>query len=279
MVHVTPAPLHPSGTRGRQADPDPDRPCLRRSVLRTPVRVALGLVLVVATLGLGSGCSPEPAPAAPEPTCSLPAARPLESHSLTLPPNPAVLILGDSYTQGYGAKPQTKGYAYLVGKPLGWQVTVEGVGGTGYVNVGPHAEGTYLQRLPRLQGRRFDLVVLQGSSNDRDTAYPVLQDAVTRTVAAVHAEFGGAAVVLLGPATPYGKPDPTRVLAQCVLAGYAAAHYLSFIDPIGESWFVDGDGDRYANPANGHPSNAGYRHMATRFEADARVLLGSTTPS
>ena len=250
--------------------------------MRTSVRALAHLVAVllgVAVLGLASACSSPPAPA-PEPTCSPPDPRPtLAPSSLTLPADPSVLVLGDSYTEGYGAEPETKGWAYLVGKPLGWKVTVKGVGGTGYVNQGPHLEGTYLQRLPSLRGGSYDLVVLQGGSNDRDTAYPLLQDAVARTVDTVRAQFPAAKVVIMGPSTPYGKPDGTRVLMQCVLAGYAAQQGLSFIDPIGETWFVDGDGDRYANPANGHPSNAGYRHMADRFEQDARVLLGTAKPS
>ena len=113
----------------------------------------------------------------------------------------------------------------------------------------------------------------------RDTGYPALQKAVGQTVDAVRAQFPGAAIVILGPATPYGKSDGTRVLMQCVLAGYAVQQHLSFLDPIGESWFVDGDGKRYANPANGHPSNAGYRRIASRFEADARLLLGTAKRS
>ncbi|GAA3561136.1 SGNH/GDSL hydrolase family protein [Microlunatus spumicola] len=199
--------------------------------------------------------------------------------SLTLPAQPRVLVLGDSYTEGYGAEPETKGWAYLVGKPLGWKVTVDGIGGTGYLNPGPHNEGNYLQRLPKLQGRTFDLVVLQGGSNDRDATYPVLQDAVTRTIDTVRAEFPGTKILLLGPATPYGKPDEPRITAQCVLAGHAVAQDLPFVDPLGEAWFVDGDGDRYANPVNGHPSNAGYKRIAARFETDVRVLLGETKPS
>lgn len=244
----------------------------------TPRR-ALRFALVLALVPLWTACSPEPVPVpAPEPTCALPDPLPgLAAGSLSLPPSPSVLVLGDSYTEGYGAEPETKGYAYLVGKPLGWRVTVDGVGGTGYVNPGPRAEGTYLQRLPRRQGQTYDLVVLQGGSNDRDTAYPVLRDAVSRTVDAVRSEFRGAVVVVLGPSTPYGKPDPTRLLSRCVLAGEAGARQLPFLDPIGEHWFVDGDGKRYANPEKGHPSNAGYRHIAGRFVADVRVLEGTTS--
>lgn len=255
MVHLTSAPRRP---RGRAASR----------------LLALVTGLVVA-LALASGCSP--AKPAPPPTCAFPDPRPtLVRGSLSLPAHPSVLIFGDSYTEGYGAEPETKGWAYLVGRPLGWTVTVDGVGGTGYVNPGPKAEGTYLQRLPKLQGRSFDLVVMQGGSNDKDTPYPQLQQAVSRTLDAVRTEFPGATILLMAPATPYGKPDPTRVLSECVLAGLAVQQHLGFIDPLAESWFVDGDGQRYANPANGHPSNAGYVRIAARFEADVRVLLGTS---
>ena len=252
---------------------------LRR--LRTRGRHGLALALGFGLVLLGmTGCSSPAPPPAPDPTCSLPDPRPaLVPGSLVLPAQPAVLILGDSYTQGTGADPQTKGWAYLVGKPLGWRVTVNGIGGTGYVNPGPPGGGTYLQRLPTLQGRSFDLVVLQGGSNDHDATYPALQQAVSQTVDAVRTEFGGAAVVIVGPATPYRRPDAVRVLMQCVLAGYAVQQQLSFIDPMSEDWFADGYGDAYANPEIGHPNNAGYRRMADRFEADVRVLLGKKKPS
>lgn len=244
-----------------------------------PARVLALAVAAIAVLGLGSACSAKEPPA-PEPTCALPDPLPtLARGSLTLPAHPSVLLMGDSYTEGYGADPETKGWAYLVGKPLGWSVTVDGAGGTGYVNPGPQAKGSYLQRLPALQGRSFDLVVLQGGSNDRDTSYPALQDAVSKTVDLVRAQFPGAAIVILGPTSPYGKNDGTRVLMQCVLAGYATQQHVTLVDPIAETWFVDGDGKRYANPENGHPSNAGYAHIATRFEADMRLLLGTAKPS
>lgn len=279
--------LHAARPGRQQPGPAPLRPRQRgtaevstKVLTRAPVltRATLMLLLAGAVLGLGSGCSPA-APPPPDPTCALPDPLPaLVPGSLVLPAHPNVLVLGDSYSEGYGAEPETKGWAYLIGKPLGWQVTVNGVGGSGYVDPGPQDKGSYLQRLPTLQGRSFDLVVLQGGSNDQ-VAYLELQDAVTRTVDAVHAQFPSAALVILGPATPYGKPDASRLLPQCVLAGYAAQQHLAFIDPVGDRWFVDGDGKRYANPENGHPNNAGHRYIASRFETDVRVLLGTPEPS
>jgi lysophospholipase L1-like esterase len=241
-------------------------------------RLAALLVVLVGALAPVSACGAGPATpaAAPEPTCVMPDPRPaLVPGSLTLPARPKVLVLGDSYTEGGGAEPATKGYAYLLAKPLGWRVTVNGVAGSGYVNPGAHGNNRYLQRLPALKGRTYDLVVVQGGSNDRDVAYPALRDAVTQTIDGVPATFPGAAVVILGPSNPYGKSDPTRLLAQCTLAEYAGAQHLAFLDPIGESWFVPGDGKWAANPANAHPSNAGHQQIAKRFVADVDVLLGS----
>lgn len=241
-------------------------------------RLAAVLVVVLGALAPVSACSagsPEPT-ASPEPTCTMPDPRPaLVPGSLKLPARPSVLVLGDSYTEGGGAEPATKGYAYLLGKPLGWRVSVKGVAGSGYVNPGAHGNNRYLQRLPALEGRKFDLVVVQGGSNDRDTAYPVLRDAVAQTIEGVRATFPDAAVVILGPSTPYGKPDPTRLLAECVLAEYAGAQHLAFLDPMGESWFVPGDGKWAANPENAHPSNAGHQRIADRFIADVKILVGS----
>jgi lysophospholipase L1-like esterase len=244
----------------------------RRGRLAALLLVLLGGLAPLAACG---GAPPAPV-TAPEPTCAMPDPRPaLVPGSLKLPKHPSVLVLGDSYTEGGGAEPATKGYAYLLAKPLGWRVTVNGVAGSGYVNPGAHGNNRYLQRLPALQGHRFDLVVVQGGSNDRDVAYPVLRDAVSQTIDGVRATFPGATVVILGPSNPYGKNDPTRLLAQCTLAGYAAAQHLAFLDPIGESWFVPGDGRWAANPKDAHPSNAGHRKIADRFIADVRILLGS----
>lgn len=261
---------------------DPPMPRAATEARTRRGRLAALLVVLLAALAPVSACGGgSPAPAAtPEPTCAMPDPRPaLVPGSLKLPAHPSVLVLGDSYTEGGGAEPATKGYAYLVGKPLGWRVTVNGVAGSGYVNPGAHGNNRYLQRLPALAGRSFDLVVVQGGSNDRDVAYPVLRDAVSQTIDAVRSTFPGAAVVLLGPSNPYGKTDPTRLLAQCTLAGYARAQHLTFLDPIAESWFVPGDGKRDANPADGHPSNAGHRQIADRFVADVRILLGSPEAS
>lgn len=249
----------------------PTAPALARSRAGRVLALVLG-ALVAAGMFLGAGHEPAPQPVATD-ACTLPAPTPtLVPGSLALPPHPHVLILGDSYTEGYGAEPESQGWAHLVGRPLGWTVTLNGFGGTGYVNRGPQAAGTYVERLPALAGRSFDLVVVQGGSNDRDTPYPALQAAVARTLDAVRAEFPRAAVLILGPSNPYGRADPTRVLVRCVLVGYAAQQHLTLIDPVVEHWFVDGDGERYANPANGHPSNAGHRLIASRFEADLRVL-------
>ena len=178
---------------------------------------------------------------------------------------PKVLIFGDSYTEGWGAASPSAGYAYLVGEPLHWEVTVDGVGSTGYVNPGKKNQGTYLTRLDRLEPQPYDLIVLQGSSNDAKMPAAEVAPAIEQTVAAVRAKYPGARLMMLGPAALYGRPTAALVEVSEVLSGYARRNQIPFIDPVADDWFRPGDAETYANPENGHPNDQGYAYIADRF--------------
>jgi len=243
------------------------------SPLRSPGRAggrpARAALLLATSLGLlllllvQAGCSAGPQPTAPPATG--PVAR------------PRVLIFGDSYTAGHGATPETQGYAYRVGRPLGWDVTVDGVGGTGYLAVGTNGRnlGTYRTRLAAAPPGPFDVVVLQGSSNDEREPIDALPGALASTVPAFRARYPGARIVMMGPVPTFGPPVATKLAVNDVLKSYAAADGISFIDPIAGSWFGPGEWRRLTNPADGHPNNAGYGRICDRFVIDAtRLGLG-----
>jgi hypothetical protein len=86
-----------------------------------------------------------------------------------LPEGSTALIIGDSYTQGHAAAPQTEnGYAYVLSRDLGWITTVNGIGGTGYTAGGGNGgSGTqkFSNRITDLAGPELapDVVILQGS--------------------------------------------------------------------------------------------------------------------
>lgn len=204
------------------------------------------------------------------------AARPPGQIKLTLPPRPKVLIFGDSYTEGYGADPKTNGYAYLVGAGLDWQVTVDGAGGSGYVATGPQHQGSYLSRLASAPSGPFDLVVLQGSSNDQQIAPSRLRPALEQMVAAVHARYPSAQLAMMGLVAIYGHPSGPRAATNAVLSQYALARQIAFLDPLAENWFTPGNSSSYVNTAVGHPNNAGYVKIAQMFVRDASAMTRTT---
>ena len=51
---------------------------------------------------------------------STPSSRSPTAGAAALPTRPRVLLMGDSYTEGWGADPENLGFAYQIAKPLGW---------------------------------------------------------------------------------------------------------------------------------------------------------------
>ena len=93
-------------------------------------------------------------------------AKPDPPRRLELPAHPRVLLMGDSYTEGWGADPESRGFSYQIAKPLGWRLTRDGIGSTGFVDAGLQNQGNYPARLTRHPRDAYDLVVLQGGTND-----------------------------------------------------------------------------------------------------------------
>lgn len=193
-----------------------------------------------------------------------------------LPPKAPVLIFGDSYVEGLGADVKTNGWAYKVGPLLGWTVTVNGKGGTGYCNPTSYGAGVYFDRLLKVADA-YDLVVLQGSSNDDKTSNgqlvyddATLTAAINKLLDFARSHFTKAQLLMVGPTNPYGS---VSVRANNLLVQAAAAHAIPFVNPIAEKWFVPGDGTIFANTSNGHPNNAGHAHMRSLFVRDLQVLM------
>lgn len=197
---------------------------------------------------------------------------------LNLPASYTAMFLGDSYSVSTGASPKIEGWAYKSIPMLGCRGSVDAVGGTGYIN--PGSGGTYNDRLWRQPADAFDLIVLQGGSNDyRVNADGTLRwsnsqitGAVNQTIRTVLRRFPKARLVLMGPTHPSGSYGQDRLVINAILKRYAASYSLPFVDPIGETWFRSGDWKAYADPASGHPNNAGYLLMANRFVADIKTL-------
>ncbi|RFA13938.1 hypothetical protein B7R22_09885 [Subtercola boreus] len=189
---------------------------------------------------------------------------------------PDVLILGDSYTAGEGAENPTDGYAYRVGPALGWHVTVDGVGGTGYVNPN-HAMGNYRTRLAASgYGDTFDIVLIEGGTNDQGASADGFSAAVDDTLAAFGQRFPSARIILLGLFSWEDAITPEKSAVNSALRAAADSHGLEFVDPLTGRWFTASDRATLINPANDHPNAAGYEVMAARLVDDLRAGAAPT---
>jgi lysophospholipase L1-like esterase len=182
-----------------------------------------------------------------------------------------MLIVGASYTQGLGATTRSAGYAYQVGGRLGWRTDVDGVSGTGFVNPGPHDEGTFGQRLARITPP-FEptMVLIQGGRNDAGIPVATLRTAVDGTVSLCHHRFPKAEVAFLGPVPGKLPLDPAVSEVEHVLRDAAADDHVVFIDPIAEQWIDEGNLRGFTGPVAGHPNDAGYAYIAQRLAVDLK---------
>lgn len=217
-------------------------------------------------------------------TRSVPAAGPLPAYTpmpdpskvpFTVPAEPRLLVFGDSYTQGFAADPEDTGYAYLVGKSLGWRTEVDGVGGTGYTYGGPNgAQNDYGTRIRAYIGSSsFDpnVIVLEGSQNDYRSVSTITK-AVVADVELLRKAYPDARIVLFGPAAP--QPLLSQ-LGPIDAADQAAADRLGipYISAYQENWLTTANTKQYGFTDGSHLNSAGHAYLAKRFLAKFQPLF------
>jgi lysophospholipase L1-like esterase len=175
---------------------------------------------------------------------------------------PFVSFIGDSWTDGSGATDKV-GYAYLTGRQLGWTHRVLGVGGSGYVRGGAGNVPFDERILPAVSGNP-DVVVIQGSINERSTPTPELSAAVADTLTRlVRAAGPDTAVVVLGASHVPGVPVEYVDKVNDVVRAEAARQGLRFVDVAAEVWSDPADPTIWADPY--HVNDAGAQQIAQRL--------------
>lgn len=196
---------------------------------------------------------------------------------LVLPERPHVLVFGDSWTYGSAASDPTLGYAYLLADLLGGEATVDGVRGSGYLK--PGVDGpTFGERIAALDPALDpDLVIVQGSINDRASGVAGYREAVTAAWDALAATYPDATIVVLGPA-PHELPvgDATARIDQD-LAALAGGRGWWYISPVQEDWITDQNYLAVIDVDLGkkHPSTDGHRYLAERVVAAIAELVAA----
>ncbi|MDV8023650.1 SGNH/GDSL hydrolase family protein [Rhodococcus sp. IEGM 1330] len=200
-----------------------------------------------------------------------------------LPRDPRLLILGDSYTLGSNARPETDGYAYRIARSLGWPNEIDGVANTGFTWGGGSngdENNDYINRIQRHAdsgGLKPNVLLLQGGQNDYRSEPTDLFNKVAETIAAAQQVWPEVQVIVMGPS----QPMPGGKLLQRVsspIGQAAGAARIPFIRPLGGKWFTDKNSTGYSGDGNGTSlNNEGHAYLAGKvLEALRRIGIPTT---
>ena len=238
------------------------------------VAVFGALVLIfVGVIALVPGDKAPTASDRPVPTAS---PTPTPDARITLPASPRLLIQGDTYTQGYGAKVATHGYAYLLAKQLGWPRLVDGINGSGYVAGGDGGDQSYLTRARALVAAKTftpNVIILQGGVNDYQVSHLTQQLAVRRLVDFYRRSFRGVQIVMIGPSRAYPEAIALGPM-DSALAGVASDLGVPYISPVADQWFNVGNSERFVTADRTNLTEAGHAYFAGRVLTAFRSVGG-----
>jgi lysophospholipase L1-like esterase len=182
------------------------------------------------------------------------------------------LFFGDSLMNGTGARPTRPVMARVAGRLLGWDVTVDAFGGTGYTTGGSRGR-PYLERLAErgVLSTPYDVVVLEGGTNDKAADPATMHERTTQAVAYVRSRLPTAQIVLMGAYNPMGRRyDARRVTIDAVIRTVAVEQSLPYFSPISGHW-TRGQGAKFLCPDGLHPSTYGYGVMGARLASALRA--------
>jgi lysophospholipase L1-like esterase len=182
------------------------------------------------------------------------------------------LFFGDSLMNGTGSRPSRPVMARVAARQLGWDITVDAFGGTGYTTGG--SRGTpYLDRLsrPGVLSTPYDVVLLEGGTNDKAADPATMRERTTEAVRYVRSRLPTAKIVLMGAYNPPGRRyDARRVTIDAVIRAVAVEQSLPYFSPISGHW-TKGQGKRFLCADGLHPSTYGYGVMGTHLVTALRT--------
>ena len=232
----------------------------RRSTAILLLAALIGVLAAVAAVFLRPWAAPVAEQASANEAVVLPA-------PLALPEHPHVLVFGDSWTYGSAATSPELGYAYRLAALIDGSTTVDGGRGSGYLRQGIDRPdfGTRIAALD--PSADYDLIILQGSINDRAenlSGYPAAVNAAWDRLVALYPDTP---VVILGPAPQVLPVELGTARIDHALSSLAADRGWWYISPVQDEWITS---DRYlslidtSEIGRDHPSDTGHAYLARR---------------
>lgn len=236
---------------------------------------ALAVAAVCAVSLLRPGATAEPAAPASVAADSGPVAAAISPAPLSLPDGARVLVFGDSWVYGSAATTPSLGFAYRLADELGVETVVDGVRGSGYLK--PGVDGpAYGERIAALDPALDpDLIVVEGSINDRRLHPDGYRDAVTTAWDALAARYPEADIVILGPAPQVLPVEAGTRRIDDDLRSLAAERGWWYVSPIAEEWITDANYLEVIDTGpigRDHPSTEGHAYLATRVAEAIRAM-------
>jgi lysophospholipase L1-like esterase len=197
---------------------------------------------------------------------------------------PSLLLIGDSFAEGTGADAPTSGFPYLLVQQMGWTVTLDAQGGTGYLNKGPTEQFPdrtgYVDRSARHDGAEVDVVMVTGGGNDLtplrlgDITLDDFRKAVETTFDNLRRGVPDARLIVVAPFWPTSSPPADVLDMRDVVREEATSRHLEFIDPLAGKWVTADNEEQVTGPDGTHPTQFGHQMLADRLAAALRDLGG-----
>jgi acyl-CoA thioesterase-1 len=177
-----------------------------------------------------------------------------------------VAFIGDSYTD-----PPFGGPAYwqTTAFRMCWQAEPFGVSGSGYTIAGTDGRGPYVTRIEEVVAVKPDIVIVQGSFNDREP--DIVQLAAAIMFRSLHERLPAARVFAMGPVTPSlpgAGPQVTRI--SDAVKSAADANFSVFVDA---RHFLDDP--RMYSPDQIHPTAEGHQIIGAALAGALPAELSS----
>ncbi|HWM17370.1 MAG TPA: GDSL-type esterase/lipase family protein, partial [Microbacterium sp.] len=148
----------------------------------------------------------------------------------------------------------------------------------GYLKPGMDG-GSYGERIAALDPALApDLVIVEGSINDRRLPAEGYAAAVSAAWDALAATYPEASVVIMGPAPQVLPLEASTARIDAELARLAAARGWWYVSPVADEWITPQNYAEVIDTGIGrnHPSTNGHSYLATRL-AEALDAMGEGT--